>query len=124
MIIKAISLHQPWASMIQQGSKTIETRIWPTKHRGDLLICSTLNPEIIGFKCGYALCVVNLVNCRKMILTDEAGARVSWRDDLFAWVLTEVREIELFRVRGHQRLFDVEIEDYEPLRPARARRNS
>lgn len=111
MIIKAISLHQPWASMIQQGSKTIETRTWPTKHRGDLLICSTLNPEIIGFKCGYALCVVNLVNCRKMILTDEAGARVPWRDDLYAWVLTEIREIETFRVRGHQGLYEVEVED-------------
>ncbi len=111
MIIKAISLHQPWASMIQQGSKTIETRTWYTYHRGDLLICSTLNPDIVGFKCGYALCIVNLKNCRPMILTDEAGARVKWRPDLFAWVLSEIREIEPFSVRGYQGIYDVEIED-------------
>ena len=112
MIIKAISLHQPWASMIQQGSKNIETRTWYTDHRGDLLICSTLSPEIVGFKCGYALCIVNLKNCRPMILSDEAGARCEYRADLklFAWVLTDLREIMPFRVRGHQRLFDVEIE--------------
>ena len=113
MVIKAISLHQPWASMIQQGSKTIETRTWYTDHRGDLLICSTLNPEMIGFLCGYALCVVNLKNCRPMIWSDEAAARCKYREDLklFAWVLTEVREIRPFRIRGHQGLYEVEIED-------------
>jgi len=112
MIIKAISLHQPWASMITLGSKTIETRNWPTDHRGDLLIVSTLKPEIIGFLCGYALCVVNLVNCRKMIPTDEAGARVKWRDDLWAWVLNDIRPVlEPFRVRGYQGIYEVEVED-------------
>jgi len=113
MKIKAISLHQPYASMIQTGSKNIETRTWYTEYRSDLLICSTLNPDIVGFKCGFALCVVNLKNCRPMIETDEAGARCKYdkKKKLFAWVLTEIREIEPFRVRGHQRLFDVEIED-------------
>lgn len=112
MKIKAISLHQPWASMIQQGSKTIETRTWYTAHRGDLLIVSTRKPEIKGFLCGYALCVVNLVNCRKMILTDEAGARVKWRDDLWAWMLNNIRPVfDPFRVRGYQGIYEVEVED-------------
>ena len=113
MIIKAISLHQPYASMIQQGSKTIETRTWYTDHRGDLLICSTLNPDIVGFKCGYALCIVNLKNCRPMICSDDAAARCEYREDLklFAWVLTEIREIEPFRVRGQQGIYEVEVED-------------
>jgi len=110
MIIKAISLHQPWASMIAQGSKTIETRTWPTDHRGDLLIVSTLSPEMPGFLCGYALCVVNLIDCRKMTIEDR-GARVKWRPDLWAWVLRDVRPvIEPFRVRGYQRIYEVEIE--------------
>jgi len=113
MIIKAISVRQPEASMIQQGSKTIETRTWYTDHRGDLLICSTLNPDIIGFKCGFALCIVNLVNCRPMIWSDKIAARCEYREDLklFAWVLTDLREIEPFRIQGRQRLFDVDIED-------------
>ena len=36
--IRAISLHQPWASYIADGHKTIETRTWETSCRGDILI--------------------------------------------------------------------------------------
>ena len=113
MIIKAISIRQPWAQMIVQGFKTIETRTWYTVYRGELLICSTQQPEWPGCKCGFALCIVNLKNCRPMIRSDVVGARCEYQEDLklFAWVLTDLREIRPFRVRGHQRLFDVEVED-------------
>lgn len=36
--MKAISLWQPWASLLVLGSKTIETRSCPTHYRGPLLI--------------------------------------------------------------------------------------
>lgn len=36
--MKAISLWQPWASLVVLGSKTIETRHWSTNYRGPLLI--------------------------------------------------------------------------------------
>lgn len=36
--IKAISVLQPWASLIALGHKKIETRSWNTKYRGPLLI--------------------------------------------------------------------------------------
>lgn len=36
--MKAISLMQPWASLVTHGVKTVETRSWSTKHRGELLI--------------------------------------------------------------------------------------
>jgi activating signal cointegrator 1 len=39
-IIKAISLHQPWASLIPMGLKKSETRSWSTSYRGQLLICA------------------------------------------------------------------------------------
>jgi hypothetical protein len=32
--MKALSLHQPYAELILQGRKTIETRTWRTAHRG------------------------------------------------------------------------------------------
>lgn len=32
--MKALSLRQPWAELILQGRKTIETRTWRTAHRG------------------------------------------------------------------------------------------
>ncbi len=36
--MKAISLHQPWASAIAFNSKRIETRSWRTQYRGPLAI--------------------------------------------------------------------------------------
>ncbi len=38
--MKALSLWEPWASLIRTGAKTIETRSWPTNYRGKLLICA------------------------------------------------------------------------------------
>lgn len=35
--MKAISLHQPWASLVGRG-KSIETRSWPTSYRGPIAI--------------------------------------------------------------------------------------
>jgi activating signal cointegrator 1 len=36
--MRAITLHQPWASLIAVGAKRIETRSWPTPYRGWLAI--------------------------------------------------------------------------------------
>lgn len=36
--MKAITLKQPWAAAMRSGIKRIETRSWPTKHRGALAI--------------------------------------------------------------------------------------
>ena len=38
--VKALSLWQPHADLIALGHKTIETRSWPTRYRGQLLICA------------------------------------------------------------------------------------
>jgi hypothetical protein len=36
--MKALSLIQPWASLIATGAKRIETRTWPTSYRGPIAI--------------------------------------------------------------------------------------
>lgn len=36
--MKAITIHQPWATLIALGEKRFETRSWATKHRGLLAI--------------------------------------------------------------------------------------
>ena len=38
--MKAISLWQPWASLMAAGAKHNETRSWRTCHFGDLVVCS------------------------------------------------------------------------------------
>ena len=39
--MKALSVKEPWASLIRSGKKTIETRTWNTNYRGKLLICTS-----------------------------------------------------------------------------------
>jgi len=36
--VRALTIRQPWATLIASGVKTIETRSWATKWRGQLLI--------------------------------------------------------------------------------------
>lgn len=38
--MKALSIWQPWASLIACGSKRFETRSWRTNYRGPLVICA------------------------------------------------------------------------------------
>lgn len=37
--VKALSLWEPWATLMALGEQTIETRQWSTRYRGPLLIC-------------------------------------------------------------------------------------
>jgi len=50
MKIKAISIWQPWASLIAVGAKQYETRSWATSYRGPLLICAVLTGSRLGTK--------------------------------------------------------------------------
>lgn len=43
-MMKALSLWQPWASVVVVGSKRMETRPWATKYRGPLLIHAASRP--------------------------------------------------------------------------------
>lgn len=36
--MKALTLHEPWASLLATGKKRIETRSWYTPHRGELAV--------------------------------------------------------------------------------------
>ena len=43
--MKIITIRQPWAYLIVNGSKNIENRTWPTSYRGPVLIHASLNPN-------------------------------------------------------------------------------
>lgn len=48
--MKALTIRQPWASLIAHGVKTIETRSWSTKYRGPLAIhAGRARPPVIDF---------------------------------------------------------------------------
>lgn len=138
-IIKAISLHQPYASLVALGVKKIETRHWRTKYRGRILICSTKknNTEIAtgieSFKSlemarhyghnepllpqdftplfGYALAVAELVGCRILREADTRDALVYAPGQVYGFRLDDIRAIEPFKVTGQRGIQDMTITD-------------
>jgi len=113
--MKALSLTQPYANFIWRGLKTIETRTWKTNFRGTLLICSTKAKVLNTKGCvieprGMALCVVDVIDCRRMERKDEEQACILWRDDLWMWPLVKIRRIKPFPVKGQQRIFNIDCE--------------
>jgi len=113
--IKALSVKQPWAQLIADGRKTIETRSWQTDYRGPLLICAAKNPLIEPFPSGVAVAVAELTECRPMELKDDRAACVDWRQGLFSWSLSVVTPILDFPVKGRQGLFEVDLSGEEVL---------
>jgi hypothetical protein len=43
--MKILSIRQPWAYLITQGSKDIENRTWPTNYRGPVLVHASLRVD-------------------------------------------------------------------------------
>jgi len=136
--MKVLSIKQPFANLIADGFKTIETRMWRTNYRGDLLICSSLTayknyqsafliPENISTELirlynlkgeyfppvnplGCAVCIANLFHIRKMKVADELKACVYY-GDFFAWFLKDIRKVKPFLVKGSHKIFDIDCED-------------
>lgn len=118
--MKAISIKQPWASFIVMGKKTIETRTWKTNYRGDLLIVSSKTMDknypypnflSLGFPLGQALAIVKLIDCRPMRKEDEEFAMCSCELGRYAWILSDIRKIKPFPVKGQLGLYEVELRE-------------
>jgi activating signal cointegrator 1 len=67
--VKALTLWQPWASLIALGEKRIETRCWATKYRGNLAIhaAAKLPPNWLGasrLSSGFRLEMADALRCR------------------------------------------------------------
>lgn len=105
--MKAISIKEPWASMLYNGKKTIETRTWKTNYRGELLLCASRYPksEISGY--AFATCILSDIH--KMTEVDVASACCTVYPNAYAWMLDNIQRIELFPVKGKLSLFEVEL---------------
>lgn len=47
--MKAITVLQPWATLLVTGKKHIETRSWKTNYRGEILIHAGKKDPLFGF---------------------------------------------------------------------------
>jgi ASCH domain. len=104
--MKALSLKEPWASLVLEGRKTIETRVWKTNYRGQLLLCASKNPK--SCISGKAFATANLVEIRPMKKTDEAKACCKVYEGAYAWILADITPIKQFDVKGSLGLFNVD----------------
>ncbi|MFW6264163.1 MAG: ASCH domain-containing protein, partial [Cyanobacteriota bacterium] len=123
---KAISLHQPWASLIALGRKHYETRSWKTSYRGKLLICaakkrpSQAQLNLFGLSAedaplGVAVAIADLVDC--LSITSELAGQISleelkagnWTVGRYAWKLENITPIHPVPVRGKQGLWNVDL---------------
>lgn len=124
--MKALSVRQPWASFIVIGEKTVECRSWPTKYRGELLICSSKGDFILDvdppanellLPGGMALGVVSLVDCKPMTPEDFDAGMVpedpEWEANVlkgYAWHLKPLYEIIPVPIKGKLNIFNIDIQ--------------
>ena len=128
-VIRALWWKQPYASAMLVGK--IETRTWPTKVRGKVLICASAKSysnemvnQISGifkmfllsdlirkllpssvldvFITGHAIAIGDLVDCRPMTKDDEEKCFVQYREGLWCHVYENVQAIKPFPLKGCQ----------------------
>ena len=127
MKVKAISLHEPWASLMRAGHKHNETRSWPTSHRGPLLICAaktqaglTADTEFMipllpdpPLNFGKAVALVNLVACEPTTIAAKDLKERPFGDyspGRFAWITVPIdTAFTPFPVKGRQGFFTVDV---------------
>ena len=108
MKYKALSLKQPIANWVMEGKKTIETRKWTTRYRGDIIICSSQRPDIEPTGC--ALGIVELYHIEPMKRQHEKRACVKIYPRANSWFIRNVRRFERpIPVRGMLGLFDLKL---------------
>lgn len=134
--MKALSLWQPWASLVIVGAKQFETRSWKTSYRGTLVIHAALTRNaytaaaMIAAKGlglildtmprGVALGTVELVDVCPVEAVMESGevkfGAQEWQlgdysEGRYAWKLANpIAFPEPIACAGHQRLWDVGVE--------------
>lgn len=113
--MRALSVKQPWASLIRDGVKTLEVRSWRTHHRGPLLIVASKQPDRRPIAQRYAperpvygaaVCLVELIDVREGERRDRNRALVDARGS-FVWELRETVPVETVPIVGRMGLFDV-----------------
>ncbi len=134
--MKVLTLHEPWATLVAKGIKTIETRSWPTKFRGRIAIHSgkrempipsevqgvmkSHNIECDDLQYGKIIATAELYgSCLEMDQDIIDRIRQLWGEDemalgwyeagRFAWYLKDIRMLEEpVAIRGYQRLWNID----------------
>ena len=124
--MKALTISQPFASLIANGEKWVENRSWWTGYRGPLAIHAGKGTQYLdrkqlaSYPVGAVIAVAELVacvrldavpggGCREMVkagISVEALTRHKHAEGPWCWILKDVRPIEPVVVSGAQGLWD------------------
>lgn len=127
--MKALSLQQPWAELILQGKKTIETRKWNTSFRGEFLIhasgrIDSESAQKFNLKSLPIQCIVGkaeLVGVKKYSTREEFVADVEkhlmqlahdkpWTKPRYGFLLKNVKRLKPVQVKGQLNFFEVDLD--------------
>ena len=129
--MKVISIKEPFATLIMNGSKLIETRSWKTNYRGELYIHASKklikkeylnNPYIFklvkdkNMNYGNIICKVNLVDCIYMdqkFLDEIKKNKQEYNLGLYklgryAWLFKDVVPINPVEAKGKLNIWNYE----------------
>ncbi len=125
--MKAITLWQPWASLIAWGEKQYETRSWGTAYRGEIAIHAgkrlVRNPDLwyelygkydlINVPLGMVVTVARLETVIRMdrnlvaMISDQERCVGDWQEGRWAWLLMDIRPLaEPIPAIGKHRLWE------------------
>ena len=116
--MKALAVKQPWAALLVEGQKTIEVRSWKTEHRGMLVICASSAPKNVFWHdttdnehrlmhAGCIIGIVDLIDVRLMLESDNDASAGNYLKGAYAWVIKPVSYCRPDRITGRLNLFDV-----------------
>lgn len=109
-------LFRPWATWMEEGKKTIETRFKTFKYRGDLVICCGGKSRTSN--AGKAVCIVNLYDAVPMKAEHKERACIEAVPGRIAHLTKDLRhfsrkfEFSKRRVSGsYQSIFQITLPD-------------
>lgn len=132
MFMKALTIKEPYASIIMSGLKEYETRSWKTNYRGKIYIHASIKIDDdlksrndlqklvydnnITLKPGYILCEAYLDDC--IYMNDMFIKNVSDKEKMvgryelgrYAWHLSDIRVIEPVQAKGKLGIWNYEFD--------------
>ena len=130
--MKALTISQPFAQMIADGTKWIENRVWPTSYRGPIAIHAGAGTQYLSkeqlaeYPIGMVIAVADIVACQKMTAIEACGWGLSAQalipgtqitfeqayqhphcEGPWCWILSNVRKVKPVKATGRQRLWNL-----------------
>ena len=132
--MKALTIKEPFATLIKNKIKYIETRSWKTNYRGELYIQAGLDKltkdvkdrtelfklyseEELQF--GYIICKCNLVDCIYMteeFIEEEKKKNINnfiagnYKVGRYGWILDNIEPITPIKVKGQLGIWNYNID--------------